>query len=847
MTESTATQRGRRLLNIRMSAVFLLSIITISFQLGVMKTFSVGSWSTFGSMVISIALLGNGLAGTLLTFLNKKVRAHAEVWLRWSALALIPAMVLSHVTAQFIPFKPVLIASDTAQIWWIAAYYLVYAVPFFIGALFISVAFISFSEHIHKLYFWNMVGSGTGGFFILIMMYFFPPRLLLLPQLILAGAGAYLCFYRQEGTQVGVPRRSVLTVVSVVLLSLGVLLQWGDINVSEYKPISYARQFPDAEEVHHSFGPSGEYHVYNSSYFHFAPGLSDNASLNLTEMPDKAFMGMYVNGSGPVGIMRDLEGEKERYMKFLPNSAPYKLKENPDVLLLKLGGGVGVFTALYHDAAAVKVVEPQQKIIQLLKHDPAFRDFNGDVLRDPRVRVEKDEPRAYCRSSQENYDIIEMSLIDSVGLSSTGGYPIDENYLYTADGIADYLGRLKEDGLLSVTVWNRLTPPRNVPRLLSTVAKGLEKAGVPNPEKRVFVFSMLYSTATVLVKNSDFTAEEIKTLKKFARRMSFDVSYYPGIAPLERDYDALMQAYRDQYDASKMAEAGPLENQVPLIPAELYQFAMEKMLAGNGDEFFRDYLFDVRPATDSRPYYTGYLTPETVRLLGREIAQLPEEWGYVMTLGTFGMSLLFGLLIILIPLVGRWRELFSRRKGTLGVVLYFAALGLGFMFVEIYLISKFVFFLSEPIYSTSIVITVMLISSGLGSLYSSRFHGSAAQKIRRASYLAAAGMLFYLFLLNPILMNLLGLPFLVKVLLTILFVAPVAFVLGMFFPTGLNAVSENRPGLIPWAWGLNGALSVTGTVLADLLSLSFGFPAVLLTVTALYLAAGFLFPATQKR
>ena len=146
----------------RLAALFLLSVVIIAYELAVMRVFAVGSWSTFGSLVISIALLGNGLAGTLLTFVERRIRARGESWLRGTSILLGPAMVLAHVLAQQIPFNPVLFATDASQLWWIGAYYLVYSIPFFVGALFTGVVFVLLSEHVHRLYFWNMAGSGIG-------------------------------------------------------------------------------------------------------------------------------------------------------------------------------------------------------------------------------------------------------------------------------------------------------------------------------------------------------------------------------------------------------------------------------------------------------------------------------------------------------------------------------------------------------------------------------------------------------------------------------------------------------------------------------------------------------------
>lgn len=830
-----------------MAALLVLSAIAIAFQLAVMRTFSVGNWSTFGSMVISIALLGNGLAGTLLTFMNKRVRENSDKWLQWTAGLQIPAMALSHILAQKVPFNPVMIATNPEQLWWIASYYLIYAVPFFIGALFISSMFISYSKEIHQLYFWNMAGSGLGGFIVLIAMFFLPTDIIILPLLIIAGLAALTLLIRWDEKKEMVTTRGIKASLPLwailFLLSSLVLVKYGDISVSEYKGISYAKQFPDSEQVYYSYGPEGEYSLFKSSFFHFAPGLSDNAFFYLDEMPEEAFLGLYVDGGGPIGVMGALEEKNSLYIDYLPMKAPYVIKENPEVLVLQLGGGIGVHTALHHDPARVDVVESSRKLLSLQRDLPYMQEFNKRFLENPQVNVFREEPRAYSRKIKEEYDIVEMSLTDSVGLSSTGGYPLSENYGYTVEGFNDYLSALKKDGVFSVTVWNRLGPPRNVPRLLTTSLKALERLDVEDPSQHIYVFSMLYSTATVLIKKSPFTEDEVDKLNRFNRRMSFDVSYYPGIEDPGYQEAKILEEYTLQY-----SNQGPqdIENQLPLIPSELYYIVTKWVLAGKEKELYDQYVFDIRPATDNRPYYTGYFKLSNRKLFAGKMGQIPEEWGYMMNLGTLGISLIFGLLIILIPMITRWKELFSREKGTGGIILYFTFLGLAFMFVEIYLMQKLVFFLGNPIYSTSLVITSMLILSGLGSLYSSRFEKNPTRNIRLASYAVAITMVFYAFGMPPILRGLQWMPFIVKMLLTVIFTAPSAFFMGMFFPTGLSQISKHRPGLLPWAWGVNGALSVTGSVLTTMLSISSGFKLVLLLVILCYLGAGWIFPATLQ-
>jgi hypothetical protein len=247
------------------AALFLISVLIIAYELSVMRFFSVTSWSSFGSMVISIALLGNGLAGTLLTLLRKRVSRNPGNWL-FSIAVLIPlSIALSQIIAGRIPFNPIFLVSDTRQILYIAAFYLTYAVPFFLGALFVGVVFMTPGASIHSLYFWNMAGSGIGGFIVIFLMYYFKPLDLSLPLLGIAFLAILFCsLTRDEGYRVDMGRffvGSLSAWIGTPLLVLGkhrIRLQIG--ITANYR-----------RKVVLITSPEGDITVRHF-YFHFAPG-----------------------------------------------------------------------------------------------------------------------------------------------------------------------------------------------------------------------------------------------------------------------------------------------------------------------------------------------------------------------------------------------------------------------------------------------------------------------------------------------------------------------------------------------------------------------------------------------
>lgn len=826
-----------------LSSLCILSVTLIAFELFVINTFSVGNWANFGSLVISTALLGFGVSGTILTFITERVKRNADNWLYSSSLLFVITMVLSHIIGQHVPFNPIFIGSQQKQLLWIAIYYINYGVPFFFGSLFIGAAFIALDTKIHKLYFWNMFGSGIGGFFLIILMFLLSPSALLFPILLL-GLLAGLIAGAETDPEKGQTRFSAGKIgafAAVAIITLGLALFFGDIRVSEYKPINYVRKYPDATEVHHSYSPTGEMHVYASSYFHFAPGLSDNAVFVMEELPTQPFWGLYIDGSGPIGIMGKVEADHGIYMDYVPMAAPYTILDKPKNLLVNLGGGINAQVARYKGAKEIVVYEENPEIVSLMRDDPVISRFTGNLLKDKRIDVRVGEARSHCATHPNMYDLVEISLIDSIGLSDSGGYAIDENYTYTTGAVNEYMNSLKKDGLLSITVWNRLNPPRNVLKLLSTVVTALRRQGVEDPGKRIYVFDLFLSTATIIVKNSDFTRKEIEALNEFCESRSFDIIYHPGIQRRPFQLDEILRVYRDHFDNNTSVE----EN-VKFTPGDVYHLVLLELLYGDVQDLYDHYIFDIRPMRDSRPYYSGYLKLSEIGMYLDQIQDVSEEWSFLLNLGILVQALFFGFLIILIPIIGKWKESFRKQRGTLGVIIYYSCLGLGYMLVEIFLIQRLLFLLSNPIFSTSIVITSMLIISGIGNLVSSRISKRRVVRVRIAAIGIFASMLFYFFFLGPIMGVFREAVMPIRILIAIGLIAPGAFFLGMPFPNGLSALTEHRNRLIPWAWGMNGGLSVAGAALAQVVSVSYGFPVVLLIVMFLYIIVGVIFPANER-
>jgi len=269
-------------------ALVLISAAVIAYELFIMRVFSNGGWSHFGSTVVSIAMFGFGVFSTALCLFRTSLARRLSGLIDVALLGLGPAMVAANAAAQNVPFNPIFLVSDPAQKYYLSYYFLFYFVPFLLGAMFLGLCFLAGQDRFGRVYFANMAGSGLGGAILFGGLYVLPPQDLYYVPLALWAAGA-LSWFVSQGRRGSM---AALAVFAAAALALGVAFP--QIEVSPYKGVSYARKFPDARRVFLGASPFGKVEVYASSYFHFAPGLSDVASMYLDRMPENAYLGMYI-------------------------------------------------------------------------------------------------------------------------------------------------------------------------------------------------------------------------------------------------------------------------------------------------------------------------------------------------------------------------------------------------------------------------------------------------------------------------------------------------------------------------------------------------------------------------
>lgn len=763
-------------------SIGLLSASIIAFQLVLMQLLSISQWNHFAYMVISVAMLGFGASGTALTFTRKWLVKHVELSLPalMGLNALSVGLIMHFSETVFGGFDSYLLFLDRSHIYGLVLSYLALFVPFFFGALAIGLAYVHYVSRIGKLYFADLFGSGLGGLLMLWLFWHFAPEKLPFVISLMPLLGALLLL---RGNKL---LKSLVLLVPVLFIQVLGLLSSAEMPMSQYKSFSRAVLLPDAEVVDQKNSPYGKLQLLQASGLRYAPGLS------LTyrgHVPVRR--ALYNNGNwfGPL-LHFDL-ADSTHFLDYTTHALPYVIAAPQKVLVPESGTGLFAGHALSHQARTITAVEPNRAALDLLQ---AHSEIPENAMQ-TRIR----HPRSYLMADTAGYDLIVLPETESFG-GSSGINALQEQYLFTLEAFAEMWDRLSQEGMITATVWVDF-PARNSLKLLATLAETIENKSAL-PAKNHIAAIRSWGTITFVMKKTAFEHEELDRIRAFCQKRNFDPFLLPDIEHGER------QQFNRVQDTVFFWQADQL------------------MHPPKRNDFYQQYDFQIRPATDSKPYFSQFLKlsrlQSVVDFFGQSAVPFLEI-GYLIVLLTFAQISVIALLLILIPLffIG------FKGGGKAYTLLHFSGIGIGFMFVEIILIQQFTLFFGHTIYAATAVLSGMLLFSGLGSFVTQK-------RIKQQAALAwiLAGVVFIIVLLSMVLIPLLGAgisqPMWIKILISTGIIGPLAFLMGMPFPSGLGFLSRKNNKLIPWAWGINGCLSVISTALAIIVAVEFGFTVVML-------------------
>ena len=495
----------------------------------------------------------------------------------------------------------------------------------------------------------------------------------------------------------------------------------------------------------------------------------------------------------PVPVRRPGEPLPDwRDLRLGPQSVAYELRPGGRALVIGGGGGRDIENALSAGQRRVDVIELNRVIRETVDED--LGAHSGAPYSLPGVTAVDGDGRSQLAARDTRYDVIHIGFTDTLSAASAQGFALSEANLYTVEAFREYLDHLEPGGVLAVTRLHRLVGDEAL-RTTVLALEALEREGVAEPERGVAVllgrdiFGELFGT--VLARREPWTPAELARIGALADERGEGVAFAPG-GPYRLEWAQLARAPSPR-------------------------------------AFCEGYRLDVCPPTDDRPFFFN------MRRASDVLSAPPPGYFYAVD-PMLVLALALAILAVLCALAFGLPLALVRDRPPLSSMAFFAAIGVGFLLLEIALIQRFTLFLGFPTYSLSVVLFALLVFTGLGSLASAR-----ARRPRRALVAALGGACVLIgvaaFVLQPLLAALIDLPFPARVALTVALIAPPALLLGTAMPIGLARLRGLHAGAVPWAWAINGVSSVLASVLAVAVAITWGFRAVTLLALACYLVA----------
>ncbi len=777
-----------------LAGVAISSFAALLLELALTRLFSVVLFYHFAFLAISIALLGLG-SGGVFAYLGK-------IWLgRFSTRGVLSwlcagnALVIP-VVLEIVLHTPVSLTLSRANFLRLTAIYLASAVPFFLTGLEFSILFARESTRISRLYGADLLGGALACLGVVpLLNWLGGPNTVLFAGVMASIAGAVWAATANI-------RKLALGLAASLMLVIAVNHSGRLIDVVYAKGV-----FRDKAWV--------EFARWNAISRVEVDRLGEAKAVVID-----ADASTYIMNADT----RQWQGsEWQTDLMSAPPALANILRPHGDYAIIGPGGGVDVLRAVANGSPSVTGIEINPIIANTVMRG-RYADYSYHLYQRPEVHIEVTDGRSFVRNAKQNFDVVQMTLVDTWASTAAGAFALSENSLYTVEAFREYFDHLKPDGLIAITRWE-FRQPREALRVVSVAMQALHELGARNPARNFIVVSQGELDedgipVVVLAKKSAFTADE-------EQKVQAHLSSNPGLAALY-----LPSAPKANPFSALIARNDP------------YAFAQE-------------YPYNVSPVADNAPFF--FFTLKLDQILHQESLSHGIDWkvnlGVVVLATVLLISCLAVLAFLVIPLAVRG----GRKQEHPVRLMYFVAVGLGYILVEIAFIQRFVLFLGHPTYALTVVVFLLLLSSGAGSLASRRWVAHTQRAWLPLAFIACA-LLLYVFILPMLLNTLVGLPFEAKLLMSALLLVPLGFAMGMPFPTGLRALasapvpefptagkSELQKNAVEWAWAMNAGSSVLGSVLAMVIAIQFGLNVTLACGAAAYLMAMLLLTTLHPR
>ena len=775
----------------------LSSFAALLLELGLTRLFSVVLFYHFAFLAISIALLGLG-AGGVCAYLFRTKLAKLGTQSFASALCCANAIAIPAVL-EVVLHIPVSLELTWMNLLKLSAIYLSSAVPFFLVGLLFSVVFARESRTIARLYGADLLGGALACLAIVPLLNWVGG-----PNAILFAAVAMALAARVWANRPVIRRASAA--LAAILLAVIAANHSGRLV-----DVIYAKgTLRDKAWV--------EFARWNAISRVEVDRQGDNARAIVID----ADASTYVMNADP----HVWEGTAwQKNLMASPPALANVLRPHGEYAIIGPGGGVDVLRAVANGSPSVTGIEINPIIATAVMRD-RYADYSQHLYQRPEVHMQVTDGRSFVRNADQHFDVVQMTLVDTWASTAAGAFALSENSLYTVDAFLEYFEHLKPDGLIAITRWE-FREPREALRVVSVATEALHQLGVANPANNFIVVSEGDLDedgipVVVLAKKSAFTREEEDAVR----------------AHLERNED-LAALY---------------------LPSEPGQNPFSKLIARNDPSgFAHDYPYNVAPVDDNAPFF--FFTLKTDQILHDGGLQRGIDWKVNLGVVVLGMVFIISAIAVLVFLLAPMLIGGGRVQRALPL-LYFVCIGLGYILVEIAFIQRFVLFLGHPTYALTVVIFLLLLSSGAGSLFSRSWLSDAGRAWVPLIFLMIA-IAVYTWGLAHLLTWLIGLPFPAKLVVSAAVLVPLGFAMGMPFPTGLRALATTAELELPasefgepantadnsieWAWAMNAAASVLGSVLAMVIAIHFGLNITLACGGVAYLVALALLPTLVPR
>ncbi len=757
------------------------TLATLILELSLTRIFSVVFYYHFAFLAISIALFGLGAGGV---FSYVAAARPGNLFSKLGALALANSLCVVG-SLWFVLSRPGNPGNAT-----LAAVYAASALPFFLAGTVVSLAISEAIERVDRAYFFDLAGGAAGCLILIKFLDWFGGPSTVIAAGVFYGVAAAIWF-----NLAGAARRRAAAVLLSLLLVMLMVVNFSS-HLLDVQTAKGQRLPPELFVAWNSFSRVGVNHTFDR--------------FNIVIDADAA--------TAIATFDWDHLTAQDRFMLVHEGpGCPYLVRPGAKTLIIGAGGGYDVARAFASGSRDITAVEINPIIAQTIMREKFAAESHGLYLR-PEVHLFVEDGRSFVRHSQEKYQVLQATLVDTWASTAAGAFALSENNLYTSDALYDYLTHLTDDGLIAFTRWG-FEPPRESLRLVSLAMDALGRLGERDPSRHVIVIredanklSGWGALDTVMISRKPFTGDDLARVREGLRGAPIQSVYLPGDPP-----------------------ANPF--------GQLLESPDPKA-------FFARYPFNVSPLGDDRPFFFYTVQPRDLWNFFQHANSASEDYkinrAVPLLFGLMAVSVAATGLILLLPRI-LLRSRLPKDKGVLAFLWYFLCLGAGYILIQVALIQKFVLLLGHPTYALTVIVFSMLVASGAGSYFSRRIVAGA--DVRLLKVLAGIALLVAMlaFAATPLTAAAAGWPLLAKMAITALAIAPAAFLMGMPFPSGLARLERLHAPSVRWAWSLNAAASVLGSAGAIFLAIYVGLRITLLTGAALYLCAMAVILLTRQR